>query len=68
MLQTMRSVGFEQVSWTPYNFGIAGLYRGESPKRFAAGDVNQVRSRPDTRRLRLNWINFRHAGDGYLAA
>jgi demethylmenaquinone methyltransferase/2-methoxy-6-polyprenyl-1,4-benzoquinol methylase len=28
MLQTMRSVGFEQVSWTPYSFGIAGLYRG----------------------------------------
>jgi demethylmenaquinone methyltransferase/2-methoxy-6-polyprenyl-1,4-benzoquinol methylase len=28
LLQTMRSVGFEQVSWTPYSFGIAGLYRG----------------------------------------
>jgi demethylmenaquinone methyltransferase/2-methoxy-6-polyprenyl-1,4-benzoquinol methylase len=28
LLQTMRSVGFEQVSWTSYNFGIAGLYRG----------------------------------------
>ena len=27
MLQTMESVGFEQVSWTPYSFGIAGLYR-----------------------------------------
>jgi len=26
--QAMRSVGFEQVSWTPYSFGIAGLYRG----------------------------------------
>jgi demethylmenaquinone methyltransferase / 2-methoxy-6-polyprenyl-1,4-benzoquinol methylase len=31
MLQTMRSVGFEPVSWTPYNFGIAGLYRGRRP-------------------------------------
>jgi demethylmenaquinone methyltransferase / 2-methoxy-6-polyprenyl-1,4-benzoquinol methylase len=28
LLQTMKSVGFGQVSWTPYNFGIAGLYRG----------------------------------------
>ncbi|HZD31984.1 MAG TPA: ubiquinone/menaquinone biosynthesis methyltransferase [Candidatus Angelobacter sp.] len=29
MLQRMRSVGFRQVSWTPYTFGIAGLYRGK---------------------------------------
>ena len=28
MLALMRSVGFAQVSWTPYSFGIAGLYRG----------------------------------------
>ena len=28
LLQTMESVGFEQVSWAPYSFGIAGLYRG----------------------------------------
>lgn len=28
LLQTMESVGFEQVSWTPYSGGIAGLYRG----------------------------------------
>ncbi|HZZ39278.1 MAG TPA: ubiquinone/menaquinone biosynthesis methyltransferase [Acidobacteriaceae bacterium] len=28
MLQMMRSAGFEQVSWTPYSFGIAGLWRG----------------------------------------
>jgi demethylmenaquinone methyltransferase/2-methoxy-6-polyprenyl-1,4-benzoquinol methylase len=28
LLRTMQSVGFEQVSWTPYSFGIAGLYRG----------------------------------------
>ena len=25
---TMREVGFTRVSWTPYTFGIAGLYRG----------------------------------------
>jgi demethylmenaquinone methyltransferase/2-methoxy-6-polyprenyl-1,4-benzoquinol methylase len=28
MLATMREVGFVDVSWTPYSFGIAGLYRG----------------------------------------
>jgi demethylmenaquinone methyltransferase / 2-methoxy-6-polyprenyl-1,4-benzoquinol methylase len=28
MLRLMESVGFTQVSWTPYTFGIAGLYRG----------------------------------------
>jgi demethylmenaquinone methyltransferase/2-methoxy-6-polyprenyl-1,4-benzoquinol methylase len=28
MLDLMRKVGFSQVSWTPYSFGIAGLYRG----------------------------------------
>jgi demethylmenaquinone methyltransferase / 2-methoxy-6-polyprenyl-1,4-benzoquinol methylase len=28
LLQTMESVGFEEVSWTPYSCGIAGLYRG----------------------------------------
>jgi demethylmenaquinone methyltransferase / 2-methoxy-6-polyprenyl-1,4-benzoquinol methylase len=31
LLQTMQSVGFERVSWTPYSFGIAGLYRGVKP-------------------------------------
>jgi demethylmenaquinone methyltransferase/2-methoxy-6-polyprenyl-1,4-benzoquinol methylase len=29
MLQRMRAVGFREVSWTPYTFGIAGLYRGK---------------------------------------
>ncbi len=29
MLQRMREVGFTEVSWTPYSFGIAGLYRGK---------------------------------------
>lgn len=28
MLQRMKAVGFEKVSWTKYTFGIAGLYRG----------------------------------------
>ncbi len=28
MLQRMRGAGFVDVSWTPYTFGIAGLYRG----------------------------------------
>lgn len=28
MLERMRRAGFRQVSWTPYTFGIAGLYRG----------------------------------------
>jgi demethylmenaquinone methyltransferase / 2-methoxy-6-polyprenyl-1,4-benzoquinol methylase len=28
MLKIMRSVGFEEVSWTPYNFGVAGLFYG----------------------------------------
>ncbi len=28
MLARMRAAGFQDVSWTPYTFGIAGLYRG----------------------------------------
>ena len=28
MLDRMRATGFRDVSWTPYTFGIAGLYRG----------------------------------------
>jgi len=28
MLRLMECAGFAQVSWTPYTFGIAGLYRG----------------------------------------
>jgi demethylmenaquinone methyltransferase/2-methoxy-6-polyprenyl-1,4-benzoquinol methylase len=32
MLELMRGVGFEDVSWTPYSFGIAGLYRGTRPR------------------------------------
>ena len=28
MLERMRQAGFREVSWTPYTFGVAGLYRG----------------------------------------
>jgi demethylmenaquinone methyltransferase/2-methoxy-6-polyprenyl-1,4-benzoquinol methylase len=35
LLQTMQSIGFKDVSWTPYSFGIAGLYRAVKPN--AAG-------------------------------
>jgi demethylmenaquinone methyltransferase/2-methoxy-6-polyprenyl-1,4-benzoquinol methylase len=29
MLERMRRAGFREVSWSPYCFGIAGLYRGK---------------------------------------
>ncbi len=29
MLQRMERAGFREVSWSPFTFGIAGLYRGE---------------------------------------
>jgi demethylmenaquinone methyltransferase/2-methoxy-6-polyprenyl-1,4-benzoquinol methylase len=29
MLARMRTAGFREVSWTPYTFGIAGLFRGK---------------------------------------
>jgi demethylmenaquinone methyltransferase/2-methoxy-6-polyprenyl-1,4-benzoquinol methylase len=29
MLERMKKAGFVQVSWTPFTFGIAGLYRGK---------------------------------------
>jgi len=29
MLGRMGSAGFSQATWTPYSFGIAGLYRGK---------------------------------------
>ncbi len=28
MLEMMRSAGFSEVSWTPYTFGVAGLFQG----------------------------------------
>ena len=33
MLEHMRAAGFADVSWTPYTFGIAGLYRGTKRER-----------------------------------
>jgi demethylmenaquinone methyltransferase/2-methoxy-6-polyprenyl-1,4-benzoquinol methylase len=29
LLDRMRQAGFREASWTPYTFGIAGLYRGK---------------------------------------
>jgi demethylmenaquinone methyltransferase/2-methoxy-6-polyprenyl-1,4-benzoquinol methylase len=29
MLTRMRAAGFREATWTPYTFGIAGLYRGK---------------------------------------
>ena len=31
MSNRMGNIGFTEVSWTPYTFGIAGLYRGRKP-------------------------------------
>ena len=31
MLTRMKAAGFAEVQWTPYTFGIAGLYRGRRP-------------------------------------
>jgi demethylmenaquinone methyltransferase/2-methoxy-6-polyprenyl-1,4-benzoquinol methylase len=28
VLDRMRQAGFHEASWTPYTFGVAGLYRG----------------------------------------
>jgi demethylmenaquinone methyltransferase/2-methoxy-6-polyprenyl-1,4-benzoquinol methylase len=28
LLERIQAAGFREVSWTPYTFGIAGLYRG----------------------------------------
>jgi demethylmenaquinone methyltransferase/2-methoxy-6-polyprenyl-1,4-benzoquinol methylase len=33
MLERMRGVGFTDVSWTPYTFAIAGLFRGTKQQR-----------------------------------
>jgi demethylmenaquinone methyltransferase/2-methoxy-6-polyprenyl-1,4-benzoquinol methylase len=32
MLEMMRTAGFVDASWTPYSFGIAGLWRGVRPR------------------------------------
>lgn len=33
MLELMQAVGFTDVSWTPYSFGIAGLWHGVKPSQ-----------------------------------
>jgi demethylmenaquinone methyltransferase / 2-methoxy-6-polyprenyl-1,4-benzoquinol methylase len=33
LLRRMRNAGFREPTWTPYTFGIAGLYRGKKPDR-----------------------------------
>ena len=37
MLEMMRGAGFVEVSWTPYTFGIAGLWRGVKPETCRIG-------------------------------
>ena len=32
IVEQMREIGFTDVSWTPYTFGIAGLWRGVKPR------------------------------------
>jgi hypothetical protein len=32
MIDRMRAAGFAEATWTPYTFGIAGLYRGKKSK------------------------------------
>ncbi len=32
MLERMKRAGFAEATWTPYTFGIAGLYRGKKPR------------------------------------
>ena len=39
MLARMKRAGFTEVTWTPYTFGIAGLYRGKkSSERYSPGE------------------------------
>lgn len=42
MLSTMEATGFSEASWTPYTFGIAGVYRGRKGSR---GTPDNLRSR-----------------------
>ncbi|MGH9530023.1 MAG: ubiquinone/menaquinone biosynthesis methyltransferase [Terriglobales bacterium] len=36
MIERMRRAGFIEVSWMPYTFGIAGLFRGKKPTQVTA--------------------------------
>jgi demethylmenaquinone methyltransferase/2-methoxy-6-polyprenyl-1,4-benzoquinol methylase len=42
MLELMRGAGFVDVLWTPYSFGIAGLWRGAKPGNDDLGHRPQV--------------------------
>jgi demethylmenaquinone methyltransferase / 2-methoxy-6-polyprenyl-1,4-benzoquinol methylase len=47
MIGRMRQCGFHQASWTPYTFGIAGLYRGTKAKApRSAEERSTTRSQP----------------------
>ena len=37
MLRRMQTAGFAEASWTPYTFGIAGLYRGKKAAQSRVG-------------------------------
>ena len=48
LLAQMREIGFQDVSWTPYSFGIAGLFvatKPGSPAPTDAGRLERVRER-----------------------
>jgi len=49
MLQRMRDVGYVDVSWTPYTFGIAGLYRGRKAGARGQGSAKHHSASSDSR-------------------
>jgi demethylmenaquinone methyltransferase/2-methoxy-6-polyprenyl-1,4-benzoquinol methylase len=50
MLERMQRAGFRDVSWTPYTFGIAGLYRGKSNYCFASAFFEHIHQLADVLR------------------
>ena len=42
MVELMREAGFVEVSWTPYTFGIAGLWRGRKPFTMEATESTET--------------------------
>ncbi len=48
MLALLRHAGFTNVSWTPYTFGIAGLYRARKPEPDAPESQNRTRQKATT--------------------
>jgi demethylmenaquinone methyltransferase/2-methoxy-6-polyprenyl-1,4-benzoquinol methylase len=49
MLRRMRDVGYVDVSWTPYTFGIAGLYRGRKAGARGQGSAKHHSASSDSR-------------------